>query len=232
MAYGLFFLASSALLGFYASRGGVSLILLWPMVTFLLVSLAYLGAGAKVLGKRSDGTIAPLQRIVLSPYFALIEVTWHLALTFTSETSVQEIAPGIWIGRRLLTNEWKHTFDVVVDLTSEFTEPRCFRNIDHYISVPVLDGMPPTEAAYISSVQTIAKLPGTVFIHCAQGHGRTSTFAALLLICRGTARDVNDALNQIRAVRPAARPNRTQRQYLERVALLLEPSTQATSFGL
>lgn len=229
MAYGFFFLALSALLGGYATRGGMSLFLMWPVIAFLVVSAAYLGAGSKVLGKRSEGTIAPLQRIVLFPYFALIETVWHLVRISSSEPAVQEVAPGIWIGRRLLNDDWKNDFNIVVDLTSEFSEPRSPRNVEHYLSVPVLDGMPPTEKAFLSSVKRVAKLPGTVFIHCAQGHGRTSTFAALLLICRGHARNVNDALNQIRAVRPAAQPNRSQRQYLELAAVQVEPATQPPS---
>ena len=51
---------------------------------------------------------------------------------------------------------------------------------------------------------------GSVFVHCANGHGRSAAFAAALLLRRGLARDVAEAMGIIRRARPACRLNPVQ----------------------
>ena len=217
MFYGFFFIGLAALLVNVAvqTAGWGSLILIWPALAFLFISVAYLGAGAKLLGKRPDGTISRSRQVLLLPYFVLIGGLWHLVRWLSREPVVHEVAPGIRIGRRLLAHEVPKDLQTVVDLTSEFAEPHPLRCTANYISVPVLDGMPGTSKEFLAAAQRVAELPKPVFIHCAQGHGRTAMFTALLLIATGYSKDVEDALSQIRSVRPGARPNSRQRRFLE-----------------
>jgi len=217
MFYGFFFMGLAALLVNVAvqTAGWSSLVLIWSALAFLFVAIAYLGAGAKLLGKRPDGTISPPRQVLLLPYFVLIGGVWHLVRRLSKEPALHEVAPGIRIGRRLLAREVPKDLQTVVDLTSEFAEPQPLRYTANYISVPVLDGMPGTSREFLAAAQRVAELPKPVFVHCAQGHGRTAMFTALLLIATGYAKDVEDALSKIRAVRPGARPNSRQRRFLE-----------------
>jgi hypothetical protein len=53
-----------------------------------------------------------------------------------------------------------------------------------------------------------------VLIHCAQGHGRTATIAAAVLVRLELAADAEEALARVRAVRPFAVPSREQKAAL------------------
>jgi hypothetical protein len=59
MRYAIVFTMLAALLLNAAFIGGWAWLLAWPAVSFLVVAIAYAGAGPGLLGKRSDGTIAP-----------------------------------------------------------------------------------------------------------------------------------------------------------------------------
>ena len=70
MKYGVLFLTIGVLFAYYAFLvGSWGWLLLWPALSFSSVALAYLGLGARVFGKRADGTIAPLALLALFPYF-------------------------------------------------------------------------------------------------------------------------------------------------------------------
>src|SRR5947207_1355977 len=75
---------------------------------------------------------------------------------------------------------------LVVDLTSEFADPRAVRMArDSYLCVPTLDACAPDATAAREALERIDASDKPVYIHCAQGHGRTGSFAAALLIRRG-----------------------------------------------
>ncbi|MFP2931679.1 tyrosine-protein phosphatase, partial [Pyxidicoccus sp. 3LG] len=40
-------------------------------------------------------------------------------------------------------------------------------------------------------------MPGPLYVHCAQGHGRTGMIAAALLVARGDAADAATALARV-----------------------------------
>jgi hypothetical protein len=54
-----------------------------------------------------------------------------------------------------------------------------------------------------------------MFIHSAQGHGRTGMLAVALLLEKGSSDSVEQALNMLQARRPKLRVNSAQRQFLE-----------------
>ena len=91
---------------------------------------------------------------------------------------LNEVAPGLFAGRRPLAGELPSQVLLVVDLAAEFIECRAVRTACRYISAPVLDTGIMDEAAFVALVQEVAQWPGPVYIHCAQGHGRTGTLAA------------------------------------------------------
>jgi protein-tyrosine phosphatase len=109
----------------------------------------------------------------------------------------------------------------VVDLTSEFSDARLMREsrgiVAEYLCLPTLDAWVSEEEAFRAALDRVAAADGPVYIHCAQGHGRSGTFAAALLLRRGIARDVDDAVRMLRARRPGVRLNRRQRKFLQQL---------------
>jgi hypothetical protein len=62
-------------------------------------------------------------------------------------------------------------------------------------------------------------VPTPIYIHCAQGHGRTATIAVATLIAMGKVATIDAGLGLLHTMSPAARPNRAQREALERAPL-------------
>jgi protein-tyrosine phosphatase len=54
-----------------------------------------------------------------------------------------------------------------------------------------------------------------VFIHCAQGHGRTGLAAIALLLHRGEVSDIEEGLSLLRSIRPGIGLSADQRACLE-----------------
>src|SRR5205823_6211275 len=99
---------------------GPALLLLWPAMSFLLVALAYAGAGPRLFGKRPDGRLTWWLLPFLLPFLLLTWSTWHLYRRLSREVVASEVVLGLWIGRRPLRNEVPPGVGLVVDLTAEF----------------------------------------------------------------------------------------------------------------
>jgi protein-tyrosine phosphatase len=195
--------------------GGWALLLAWPAASFLVVALAYTGLGPRLLGKRLDGTISLWAVALHLPYFALTWGVWHVQRLLSKAEPAQEVAPGLWVGRRPFPREVPATVTLVVDLTGEFRELAGVRAGRNYICLPTLDAMTPRPVDLGRAVETAAKWDGPMYVHCALGHGRTGMFAAAVLVARGVVPDVNAAVNLLRAARPGIRLNPAQLQCLE-----------------
>src|SRR5690242_15881810 len=127
-----------------ASYRGFAWLLLWPGVAFLAVGAAYLGLGVKVFGKRLDGSMSPLNLLILLPYVCLAWIVWALLAIFSSEAPAHEVAPGIWVGRRPRKTELPAGVALIIDLTCELWEPRSVRTFCSYVSCPTLDAGRPS----------------------------------------------------------------------------------------
>ena len=108
--------------------------------------------------------------------------------------------------------------DTVVDLTAEMWEAAEIRATHRYLARPILDGHVPDDTALVALVGEIEALAGSVYIHCAEGRGRTGMLAAALLIARGRAPDLSTALNLGRQRRPSLRLSASQAALVERVS--------------
>jgi protein-tyrosine phosphatase len=85
--------------------------------------------------------------------------------------------------------------------------------------LPVLDGAAPSPGQFRAAVEWIAARHGegrSILVHCAQGRGRSVTVAAAALCRLGLAAGPDEALAQITAARPRAKPSRRQRIALSR----------------
>ncbi len=219
MKYAVFFLACSVGLVAVAFPWTASSVLkLWGRLALGVVGLGYAGLGPRVFGKRSDGRMTPLNVLVLAPYLLLLWSVWHLSRALRRESPFNELVDGIIIGRRLLPGEYPDGIESVVDLTAEFPESSRIRQGRNYRAFPILDGSPSTPAALEQVVRAIMDLPGDVYIHCAEGHGRTSLVATSLLLARGEARSAAEAVALVLERRPLARMNASQRKIVDEVA--------------
>ncbi|MBN9684761.1 MULTISPECIES: phosphatase domain-containing protein [unclassified Corallococcus] len=222
MKYTFVFTTAAALLTFLAQRlHGIGWLLLWPALSFAIVALAYAGVGAGAFGKQTDGRMQPWALVALLPYLLLTWGTWHLARRSSREHVLDEVAPGFLVGRRLLPGELPPGVTAVLDLTSEFIEPEAIRGACRYVSLPILDAstLPVEQVAPV--LRELAALPGPLYVHCAQGHGRTGMIAAALLVARGDAPDAKTALARVRQARPGVRLSASQERALDALSAAL-----------
>lgn len=157
-------------------------------------------------GKRSDGTRAWWATLLTLPFLGPVWGWWHLRRPTLTEAPWHELLPDLVVGRRLLDREFDLKVDHIVDLTCEYSERPGQRCHPGYLSLPIVDGAAPPPQVLLQYVERLSKLKGRIYLHCAEGHGRTATVAAALLLVRGIAKDVDDALARIAVVRPKARP--------------------------
>lgn len=199
--------------------GGWGWLLLWPAAGFFLVAAAYAGVGPRVFGKRPDGSLRPANLGLLLPFFLFAWGVWHLQRLMSRSPAWHEVAPGVYLARRLLPGEVPAGVRLVVDLTAEFPEPAGVRAGRDYRSLPTLDGFAPDESRLRALVAELTAHPGPVLVHCANGSGRSGTVVAAVLVARGLAADARTAVAMVRAVRGGVRLKPAQRRALERVIL-------------
>jgi protein-tyrosine phosphatase len=211
----LFVILGLALVGLGVIEGGHAYLLLWPALSFLVVAAGYLGLGARVFGKRADGTLPILTRIVLAPYLGLAWIIWQ-ALRRSTVKPYSLVSPGLYLARRLHHHELPEGVEIVVDLTAEFPVAARVREGRVYYALPALDGHVPDEKRWRELVDEVASSDATALVHCAAGHGRSAGFVAAVLMRRGVARDVDHAERIIKEVRPSIRIGPVQRQLVMR----------------
>lgn len=206
---------------------GLSLVFLWPGVSFALVAAAYAGGGAGWLGKRSDGGRDWILRILLAPYLLLTRLSFLLYKLPGRHTPASEVIPNLFLGRRLTAAEAvRFPCAAVIDLAAEFSEVLVLRQPDRYLSLPVLDATAPTEEQLNAAVRWIeSHIPHRpVFVHCALGHGRSASVVVAYLLQTGRVGSVRDGLRLLRQGRPGVGLSASQRQLLERRQAARNPS--------
>jgi len=197
----------------FGALGGFSgILLVWFGATLLAVAMNYAFPNHCPVFCKTNGRLTLTRKIMLAPFLAFLYGTWHILRKSSTDASFNELAPGFLIGRRLLPSEYP-PIQTLVDLTAEFDEhlPKGAK----LLAFPILDGAPANPEALKSVARQIATSTEPLYLHCAQGHGRTSMIAAAVLIERRLAPNVSEALASIAKVRPGAKPNRAQRAALE-----------------
>ena len=107
--------------------GGLGWLLLWPAVSFVLIAAAYAGLGPGVCGKRADGRLAWWAVALLLPYLLGTWGVWYAVRLLSREPCCDEVAPGVWVGRRPFVRDLPTNISLIVDLTAEFPAPRALR---------------------------------------------------------------------------------------------------------
>lgn len=220
MRYGLIFLILFALvLGYSWALYPYGLLLLWLALDFLLVGVAYLANSPRIFAKRDDGSRAAWSIVLLCPAFCATWLIWSLTRHLSKETAFHQLTEDLFIGRRLVDSEPRPPVEVVVDLCCELPESRPLAQLD-YRTLRILDAAAPAPQALVALIEVLCTERRPIYVHCAQGHGRTGLIASALLIGRGLAADPEDAVAKVRAARPGVRLGRAQRGALERFAAL------------
>lgn len=223
MKYAFVFVSFAAMAGVAAwaiHALAARVLLAWVAVAFLGVGLAYAALGPGVFLKRADGRVGVLGQLVIWPYHALNHVMLRLYRRTTGESLFDEIVPGVVLGARPLARDEVRLAPLgvaaVLDLTSEFHEPAFLRRGPDYLCIPVLDATAPSSDDLRRAVAWLRarRSDGTVYVHCAMGHGRSATVVAALLIVEELAPDAAAAEDTIRAQRPGAGLNTPQRAAL------------------
>ena len=210
MKYGILFSIVAVLLTTAAIiHNGWLLLLLWPALSFGIVALGYLHFGPSVYRKSERGLLAPITQLLLLPYLAYLWAVWYAVRLVKREPALNQLTDNIFIGRRLLSHELPDQIDHVIDLTCEFNELKTLRS-SSYHSFQILDGFAPSPEQLRQWVDQAAGLSGNIYIHCAEGHGRTGLFAAALLLCIGHSKSPDDALQFIKSKRPLVRLSQRQ----------------------
>lgn len=192
-------------------------VLVWTGLAFVAVGIAYAFGWRGVFGKRPDGGLSLAHVVPLAPFLGLAWSSWWLARTLLHEPTISVVTPHLRLARRLLAHELPDDVDHVVDLTAEF--PSQIRG-PRYFNLPTLDGCTPDPGAMRRILDAIPRNSVTL-VHCAQGHGRTATFAACFLVDHAGL-SAEAAAAKIFAARPLTRMNRDQRAFLERFAAITE----------
>jgi hypothetical protein len=181
----------------------------WFAGACLIIAAAYALNWPGVFGKTAKAPARMLHQLLLLPYLAYTRLVWHLVRLLSSEAAWNPLIEGVRIGRRLLRHEIPADIDLVVDLTAEL--PRMASGAT-YLCLPILDAGVPDSATLVQTITSVSSAK-RVFIHCAQGHGRTALFATCVLIHRGHS--AQSAVDAVLAARPRARMNGVQRAFVE-----------------
>lgn len=186
-------------------------------VAFLVMAAAYLGAGPRVFLK-TKGRPHAVSWVWMWPIYLLNGLLFNVVHHLSWEPPYAEVAPGLYLGRRLWNREARRLGACgVLDLTCEFPENRSMRGAERYLCLPVLDNTCPTPEQLREGVRWLAESlqHGPVYVHCAAGHGRSATVVAAYLLAAGVVRTVEEGVAHLKAKRPGVRINRCQRAALD-----------------
>ena len=222
MGYALFFLLAAATLSILVSVQSIvpGWIFVWPIVTLVALSFAYLRNDSRAFGKQSSGGLSPVRVALFGPWLFFAVVVESLARVIDRTPPFARV-DDVFYGRRTRFSPVPKGA-TIVDLTAEFAEPQPLRG-SGYLAFPILDARAPNT---VEEVKALIAETGTapVFIHCAQGRGRTGLVAACFLLARGVAESPDAAIEMLRKSRPGIRLNREQGAFLQTFAETMQPA--------
>lgn len=180
--------------------GGAALWLIWAAVSLLFVAANYAWLGTRGFQKSARGRMSLAAHWLYAPY---VVGAWINSRLWTRGLPVaSEVADGVWIGRlpdagTLKSLGIEHVIDVAAELPARADVATT--------SLAMLDLVPPSDAELRRVAEAIehARAAGKrVLVHCALGFSRSAAAVAAWLLHSGRATSVDEALAQVRRVRP------------------------------
>ncbi|SIO36116.1 diacylglycerol kinase family protein [Salinivibrio sp. ES.052] len=211
--------------GWLASNVFLTLLLTWSAAAFLAVSVAYWRNQPRLFRKRQTGQLPRLIQYFFAPFFACSHLYNRWARQRDTMPPVQQVAAGLYVGARLTDRDIPdlHARGIkgILDVTAEFESLNRFTQSHtiSYLSVPVLDHAYPSRSQLMRALQWLhhqRQHHRDVVIHCALGRGRSVMVTAAYLWALSPSKQLDDVLNDIKAIRPKAHLNRRQRRALLR----------------
>ncbi len=206
-----------------------SLALTLPLVYFAISCGMY---GALYTGKalglldetrlRDHRASCALINLISAPFSLFAWLVLVLRRVITREAIFDEVAPGIYLGALPLPWDRGRYREVsvasVVNLCFEFPAPMGYPAgvAVHYL--PTLDSTPPEAVAFAQAVdwaEAQVRDGQGLLVHCAAGHGRSTTLVAALLIRLGQFETLETCRDHLRSVRPGIYLTRAQWRLLE-----------------
>ncbi len=212
MKYRIFF-AGLLLYNIYFFRNSVDpfrYLLLWLMCSLCIMTLSYVFHAPKlVCGKQENGKVNFIIITLNLPWLLFTWTIWLIESAISREDKFNQIGDtNIHIGRYPLFTKEASSFGLIIDLTCEF--PKCGKQKE-YICLPNLDGV----ALKNYSLPYMINAEQKVLIHCAQGHGRSGTFATILMNQLNEQITKDAAYETIMESRPRARLSEEQKKQLK-----------------
>ncbi|WP_339744532.1 dual specificity protein phosphatase family protein [uncultured Rubinisphaera sp.] len=207
-------------------RGSYYSVFCWPAISFLLVSIAYCFDEVRIFGKQSNGSRRCLATVILLPYLIFARLIWLLQILISSEPAYSTINDSLIISRRLRAWELPQDVTHICDLTCEFLDPLKFRENYSYICYPILDAraVDPDQLMKFA-ISLVPAQNGKLLIHCANGHGRTAMFAAIWLLVHFKTNSSEEAIEILKASRPAIRLKPIQKKVVDQTFHMTHSST-------
>ncbi len=213
----VFIILGSAMSCIGYDLGGWWNLLHWFSLSLFALALGHAGLGHHVFGKSQDGQIPIWSKILHLPYMLLSHFLWHMVIWFSRENASDAIMETLVLGRRLRPNEVPSDFENYIDLTTEMEDAAAIRNSKNYICLPILDAGVPCHHALQAAISKMK--PGTTYVHCAQGHGRSGLFALALLVESRAIKSFDEGMALLHARRPGIQLNKAQKKFIEGMLL-------------
>jgi membrane-associated phospholipid phosphatase len=198
-----YFSGAIGLIALAAILRGWALVLIWPGISLALLCSAYFWFGPGIY-RKSCGQISLTARVLLWP----VILGQRISLVYYARRSEawNALTPNIWIGRRLNQREAEGAIargvNAVLDLTCEFSESPAFRAV-RYRQLAILDLTAPTAAQVAEAMDFFQEQSeGIAYVHCKAGYSRTAVIAGAYLLVTGRAASAEEAVGQLRAIRP------------------------------
>lgn len=192
-----------------------AVLLSWLSLDLGLVGLAYLWRWNTIFGKTAAGSLRMGRATLMLPYLALTWIVWRVHHWVARGPIWNEVSSGVFVGRRCRLRQLPPEASTVIDFTAEFAGDKESRVKLNWLSIPVLDGCAPDSASF---EQGFNFRDGTrrsgIYLCCANGHGRSATFACALLLKTRVAQTEDEAIAIVSQRRPGASLNPEQRRSL------------------
>lgn len=187
---------------------------LWCTGAAVVLFLGYEENDPTCLGKHEDGRLPLMSWIVFLPYLVPLWTRQLFLTTLCRENANDKLLDGVFIGRRpTRAKEIPSGTTVCVDLAAEFPASRAeLKYGGRYLSFPILEASVRSCEALIACIDSLPE--SGLYIHCAQGHGRTGFFSCALLLRRGTVKTLPQAEALVTRVRPGVKLRKAQREFL------------------
>ena len=186
-------------------RDSASLLAIPPLAWFscgmLVGAVTLMTERAALYCKRPDGTIPWWVWSYLGGWLLVYRAAWRmrrcLNLLKPGDTPFNVIKPRLLLGR-LLWELPTSEVEMVVDVTCEWSAPAALASVPHYVNGPTVDtcvvDVETTKRLAENVVAFLRDSPtGDVYIHCANGYGRSALVMAAVLMFDGTCSTCDEA---------------------------------------